>query len=100
MTHLLVLIELSVPLGMLAARRCGMDSNAIAIHAEVLSKMKYHVKTGYRISETYYTATEKEPLYGTGQGQWGIPVRVAIYSSTAHERVGKTSTSTNPIHIT
>jgi hypothetical protein len=25
---------------------------------------------------------------------------VAIYSSTAHERVGKTSTSTNPIHIT
>ena len=62
-----------VPLGMMAARRCGMAENAIRIHAATLENMKYKVKTSYGISDKYYTSQPGEPLFGTGQGSGASP---------------------------
>ena len=62
-----------VALGMLAARRCGMPTNAVNTHASVLQHMKYTVKTLYGISDTDYHGTLESPLFGTGQGSGASP---------------------------
>ncbi|KAI2511189.1 hypothetical protein MHU86_3154 [Fragilaria crotonensis] len=62
-----------VALGMLAARRCGMPKNAVRSHAKSLELMRYTVKTVYGISETSYSGTPFEPLFGTGQGSGASP---------------------------
>ncbi len=60
-------------IGMLACRRLGMPSHAIKCQAETLRKMKYSVKHSYGVSDTYYESTDKEPLFGTGQGSGASP---------------------------
>ena len=62
-----------VALAMLAARRCGMPSNAIQTHAEALQFMKYTVKTIHGVSADSYQGTPYEPLFGTGQGSGASP---------------------------
>jgi hypothetical protein len=62
-----------VPLGMLAARKCGMPANAVRTHADALAFMKYTVKTVYGISESNYHGTVFAPLFGTGQGSGASP---------------------------
>jgi hypothetical protein len=68
-----------VPLGMLAARRCGMPVNAAKLHANTLHQMRYRVKTTFGASDNYYQGTQKSPLFGTGQEaghllQYGLPL--------------------------
>ena len=65
--------RITVALGMLAARRCGMPENAIRVHAEALELMQYTVKTVYGVSEDNYHGTSFEPLFGTGQGSGASP---------------------------
>jgi hypothetical protein len=62
-----------VALGMLAARRCGMPTNAVSTHASALQYMKYKVKTIHGISEETYHKTQDSPLFGTGQGSGASP---------------------------
>ena len=62
-----------VALGMLAARRCGMPKNAIRLHSEALQFMRYAVKTIYGVSDSNYSGTIFEPLFGTGQGSGASP---------------------------
>lgn len=62
-----------VALGMLAARRCGMPTNAISTHAKCLQHMKYSVKTHHGISLETYQGTPQSPLFGTGQGSGASP---------------------------
>ena len=62
-----------VALGMLAARRCGMPTNAVQTHATSLELMRYTVKTVYGVSEGSYIGTPFEPLFGTGQGSGASP---------------------------
>jgi hypothetical protein len=62
-----------VALGMLAACRCGMPSNAIRLHADALQLMQYTVKTMYGISKENYYGTPFAPLFGTGQGSGASP---------------------------
>ena len=62
-----------VALAMMAARRCGMPLNAIRTHAEALQFMRYTVKTIHGVSETNYSGTPFEPLFGTGQGSGASP---------------------------
>jgi hypothetical protein len=62
-----------VGLGMLAARKCGMPSHAIRVHADALQFMQYTVKTVYGISEENYHGTSLSPLFGTGQGSGASP---------------------------
>jgi hypothetical protein len=62
-----------VMLGMLAARRCGMPTNAVSTHAKALRLMKYSVKTIHGISDKNYHGTPFECLFGTGQGSGASP---------------------------
>ena len=62
-----------VALAMLAARRCGMPTNAVKTHATALELMQYTVKTVYGASEASYKGTPFEPLFGTGQGSGTSP---------------------------
>jgi hypothetical protein len=62
-----------VPLAMLAARRCGMSTEAVKIHSETLRSMHYSVKTQFGLSRDSYTGTADEPLFGTGQGSGASP---------------------------
>jgi hypothetical protein len=62
-----------VCLGMMAARRCGMPSNAIRTHADTLKFIKYTVKTVHGVSESNYSGTPFAPLFGTGQGSGASP---------------------------
>jgi hypothetical protein len=62
-----------VPLGMLAARRCGMPDNAVRLHADTLAAMNYKVKTAFGTSDKHYTSQQDEPLFGTGQGSGASP---------------------------
>ena len=62
-----------VHLGMMAARRCGMPSNAIRVHSDTLENMKYRVKTIFGVSDCHYNGAPDAPLYGTGQGSGASP---------------------------
>jgi hypothetical protein len=62
-----------VHLGMLAAHRCGMPTNAVQIHADTLERMQYKVKTAFGISTNHYSSDHGEPLFGTGQGSGASP---------------------------
>lgn len=62
-----------VHLGMLAARRCGMPTNAIQIHADTLERMQYKVKIAFGISNQHYSGEQGKPLFGTGQGSGASP---------------------------
>jgi hypothetical protein len=60
-------------LGMIACRRLGMPEPAIRCQAETLRLMQYSVKHVYGTSPHEYSSTEKEPLFGTGQGSGASP---------------------------
>ena len=62
-----------VALGMMAARRCGMQINTVRTHAKSLELMRYMVKTVYGVSENSYSGTLFAPLFGTGQGGGASP---------------------------
>jgi hypothetical protein len=65
--------RIKVPLAMLAARRCGMQQEAVQVHATTLQQMRYKIKTAYGISEDTYTGNMEHPLFGTGQGSGASP---------------------------
>lgn len=65
--------QIIVMLGMMAAHRCGMPTNAVSTHAEALQLMKYAVKTVHDISEENYHGTPFESLFGTGQQNRASP---------------------------
>jgi hypothetical protein len=58
---------------MMAARRCGMPSNAIRVHSDTLENMKYRVETTFGVSDGHYNGAPDAPLYGTGQGSGASP---------------------------
>jgi Reverse transcriptase (RNA-dependent DNA polymerase) len=62
-----------VSLGMIACRRLGMPTSAIKCQTDALMSMKYAVKHVYGISDTEYSSTNSEPLFGTGQGSGASP---------------------------
>ena len=84
-----------VHLGMLAARRCGMPTNAVKLHADTLERMKYKVKTAFGVSPNHYSSQTEQPLFGTGQGSGASPAvwltLVVILMNTldriTHERI-------------
>ena len=95
-----------VPLAMLAARRCGMQQEAVQVHATTLQRMRYKVKTAYGISEDTYTGNMEQPLFGTGQGSGASPaawltlVVVLMYTleRVTSERVRFYSPDTDKVH--
>src|SRR5687768_9002204 len=51
------------------------------VHATVLSKANYHLKTALKISEISYSHSPKLQVYGTGQGTVHPPILWALTSS-------------------
>jgi hypothetical protein len=58
---------------MTAARRCGMPTNSIQVHADTLEGRKYKVKTTFGTSSAQYTGMSNKPIFGTGQGSGASP---------------------------
>ena len=58
---------------MLASRRLGMSTEAIAVHAGVLWGLQYMIKTVYGVSNGYYQSSKDAVLFGTGQGSGASP---------------------------
>ena len=58
---------------MLASRRLGMSTEAIAVHAGVLWELQYMIKTVYGVSSGYYQSSNDAVLFGTGQGSGASP---------------------------
>jgi hypothetical protein len=61
---------------MLAARKCGIPSNAIRTYADALAFMKYQGKTIHVISSENYQGTPLAPLFATVQGSCASPAVV------------------------
>jgi hypothetical protein len=88
-----------MPVASLAAQQLGMPTKACEVFLSTLSKIKYHVKTAYGISERSYSSNDKRTIHGPGQGGRGSPaIWVAISSLIMHCLQGKTNgfTITNP----
>ena len=60
-------------IAMLASRRLGMSTEAIAVHAGVLWGLQYMIKTVYGVSSGYYQSSKEAVLFGTGQGSGASP---------------------------
>ena len=58
---------------MLASRRLGMSTEAIAVHAGVLWELQYMIKTVCGVSSGYYQSSNDAVLFGTGQGSGASP---------------------------
>jgi hypothetical protein len=50
------------------AQRLGMKPVNVGLHARTLQQAKYRLKTSLGTSETSYSNTKENPLYGLGQG--------------------------------
>jgi hypothetical protein len=50
-----------------------MNAHATRCQAETVRDMKYSVKYVFGVSDSHYTSTEVEPLFGTGQGSGASP---------------------------
>ena len=76
---------------MLVSQRFGVHSKVTQSNARTLQNAKYRVRTDLGISETSYSHSEDDPIYGTGQGSgnssqtWGFLSSVIsdIYESRA-----------------
>jgi hypothetical protein len=53
-------------------RKNGCPKEAVKMHADTLTKAKYHLKTQHGIAEEYYS-NDTTPVYGNGQGAGDSP---------------------------
>jgi hypothetical protein len=51
----------------------GCPPEAVKMHADTLSKARYYLKTKNGISDTFYSHSDKTPVYGNGQGAGDSP---------------------------
>jgi hypothetical protein len=66
----------------LRSHQLGVPAAACHMHAELLQKATYAVKTQAGISEQTYYSSDEEPLYGEGQGtRWATAAWVIISTS-------------------
>lgn len=70
-----------MPVASIAAQQLGMPPAACEIFLSTLSKIRYHVKTVYGISEESYSTTSDYTIHGPGQGGRGSPSVWVIVSS-------------------
>jgi ribonuclease HI len=54
-------------------RKNGLSKQAVQMHGNTLRHAKYHLKTKFGISQSYYSHSEDTPIYGNGQGAGDSP---------------------------
>jgi hypothetical protein len=57
----------------LACRKSGAPENFVKLQVEAWRQARFHVKTGFGVSNEWYEHTEEKPLFGTLQGGKGSP---------------------------
>jgi hypothetical protein len=71
-------------------RKNGVTKQAVQMHGKTLRHARYYLKTKYGISDTYYSHSDKTPIYGNGQGAGDSPSQwnqeSAVLISLFHER--------------
>ena len=65
----------------LRSQQLGMPKSACHMHAELLRKASYGIKTGAGISDQAYSPTAAHPLYGEGKGTRWAPSAWVIIST-------------------
>jgi hypothetical protein len=64
------------------AQSLGMKQvNVVGLHARTLQQAKYRLKTSLGTSETSYSNTKENPLYGLGQGSTAAAFAWAVISA-------------------
>ena len=68
-------------MAMLVSRRFGVHNNATLTNARTLQEAKYRIRTELGLSDTSYSHSEQEPIFGTGQGSANSPMIWCFISS-------------------
>jgi hypothetical protein len=66
---------------LVCAQRLGMKPVNAGLHARTLQQAKYRLKTLLGLSETSYSNTKENPLYGLGQGSTAAAFAWAVISA-------------------
>lgn len=74
------------------AQRLGLKGDCIALFIEILSRIEYHAKTYYGVSELYYKDGAEIGIHGPGQGGRASPAIWTIISCYLLEIMRETST--------
>jgi hypothetical protein len=61
------------PITSLINRKNGCPQEAVDMHATTLEHAKYHLKTKYGTSTSYYSHSNATPIHGNGQGAGDSP---------------------------
>jgi hypothetical protein len=65
----------------LCGQQLGLPGHIAQAHATLLLNARYHVKTTLGVTDTLYSNSPEQPLYGPGQGSCAGPSIWAIISS-------------------
>eukprot|EP00957_Ditylum_brightwellii_P089964 6851272-Ditylum_brightwellii.AAC.1 len=63
----------------LIGKKKGLHRNITFVHAKILSKAKYKLKTVLGVSEDFYQHCTAFPIYGTGQGSTKLTDNLVDY---------------------
>ncbi len=61
-------------MAMIASRRFGVAKSVTETNATTLERARFHIHTELGLSETSYSHSEEDPIYGTGQGSGNSPM--------------------------
>jgi Reverse transcriptase (RNA-dependent DNA polymerase) len=74
---------------MLISQHYGDPINYCKMQAETLMTTRFHIRTALGESDTTYSHTEQQPIYGTGQGSCASPAIWLIISSFIMDHLEK-----------
>jgi hypothetical protein len=70
---------------MLASRRFGVPKSVTQSNANTLQQAKFHIRTELGLSPSFYSHTDEQPIYGTGQGSGNSPMIWCFLSSLLYD---------------
>ena len=64
------------------SRRMGVHKNVAAANCRTLEMARFHLKTEFQVSDTFYQHSTEYPIHGTGQGSGNSPSLWCFIAST------------------
>ena len=68
-------------MAMLTSRRFGVAKSATETNARTLQQARFHIRTELGLSDTSYSHSSAQPIFGTGQGSGNSPMIWCFISS-------------------